>query len=60
MAFLQPVTLKGRHARLVPLSLDHHDGLCEAVRDGELWKLWYTSIPTPDGMRAESSKSLPW
>jgi hypothetical protein len=53
MAFLAPVTLKGCHARLVPLSLDHHDALVEAVRDGELWKLWYTAIPSPEGMRAE-------
>jgi RimJ/RimL family protein N-acetyltransferase len=58
MAFLQPVTLKGRHARLVPLSLDHHDGLAEAVRDGELWKLWYTTIPSPEGMRAEIERRL--
>ena len=58
MAFLEPVTLKGRHARLVPLSLDHHDALAEAVRDGELWKLWYTSIPAPEGMKAEVVRRL--
>jgi RimJ/RimL family protein N-acetyltransferase len=40
------------------LSLDHHDALAEAVRDGELWKLWYTSIPTPDGMKAEIERRL--
>jgi len=55
---LSPVTLKGRHARLVPLSLDHHDALAEAVRDGELWKLWYTSIPAPEGMKAEVARRL--
>jgi len=58
MAFLEPVTLKGRHARLVPLSLDHHDALVEAVRDGELWKLWYTLIPSPEGMRGEIQRRL--
>lgn len=56
--FLEPVTLKGRHARLVPLSHDHHDALCEAVRDGELWRLWYTTIPTPEGMKAEIDRRL--
>lgn len=56
--FLEPVTLKGRHARLVPLSHDHHDALCEVVRDGELWKLWYTSIPTPEKMKAEIDRRL--
>ena len=58
MAFLEPVTLKGRHARLVPLSHDHRDALCEAVRDGELWKLWYTTIPSPEGMKAEIDRRL--
>ena len=40
-----PVTLRGTHATLVPLSAAHADGLAEAARDGELWKLWYTSVP---------------
>ncbi|MBA2589298.1 MAG: GNAT family N-acetyltransferase [Alphaproteobacteria bacterium] len=56
--FLRPITLKGRHARLVPLSHEHHDALCDAVRDGELWKLWYTTIPAPDGMKAEIDRRL--
>src|SRR5690349_15137647 len=58
MAFLEPVTLKGVHASLVLLSQDHHDGLVEATRDGELWKLWYTAVPSPDGMKAEIDRRL--
>ncbi len=58
MAFLEPVTLKGVHASLVPLSQDHHDGLCEATRDGELWKLWYTSVASPESMKAEIDRRL--
>jgi RimJ/RimL family protein N-acetyltransferase len=58
VAFPGPVTLKGRTASLVPLSLDHHDALADAVRDGELWKLWYTAIPAPDGMKAEIERRL--
>jgi N-acetyltransferase len=50
--------LAGPHAALRPLSHEHHDGLCEASRDGELWKLWYTSVPSPDGMRAEIERRL--
>jgi N-acetyltransferase len=45
-----PVTLSGRHATLVPLSPDHTDALIEAVKDGELWNLWYTTIPAPEAM----------
>lgn len=55
---IAPVTLTGRHVELVPLSLDHLDGLTAAVADGELWKLWYTTIPEPAGMRAEIDRRL--
>jgi len=58
MVWLEPVTLGGTHARLEPLSQDHHDGLVAAVTDGELWKLWYTSIPTPEKMPAEIERRL--
>ena len=53
-----PVTLEGTHARLVPLEREHHDALCEATRDGELWRLWYTSVPSPEGMAAEIERRL--
>jgi N-acetyltransferase len=58
MPWLEPVTLSGPHAQLKPLSHDHLDGLTEAVKDGELWKLWYTSIPRPDDMRNEIDRRL--
>jgi RimJ/RimL family protein N-acetyltransferase len=32
--------------------------LCEAVKDGELWKLWYTFIPTPETMEAWIQKAM--
>ena len=56
--FTESVTLSGRHASLEPLSAAHHADLVEAVRDGELWNLWYTSVPTPEGMRAEIERRL--
>ena len=58
MSFLTPVTLKGRHATLAPLSADHLAGLQDAARDGELWKLWYTAVPSPEGMAAEIERRL--
>ena len=57
-AFTEPVTLAGRHAALEPLCAAHHADLLEATRDGELWKLWYTSIPSPEGMGAEIERRL--
>jgi len=58
MPWLEPVTLRGAHARLEPLSADHYDGLLEAVKDGELWKLWYTFIPKAEDMRKEIDRRL--
>src|SRR5260370_20542936 len=58
MPWLEPVTLSGLHARLEPLSHDHIEGLTEAVKDGELWKLWYTHIPKPEDMRKEIDRRL--
>jgi RimJ/RimL family protein N-acetyltransferase len=58
MPWLEAVTLSGPHAQLKPLSHDHIDGLTEAVKDGELWKLWYTSVPRPEDMRKEIDRRL--
>ncbi len=58
MAWLDPVTLSGPHARLEPLVPEHRDDLIAAVRDGELWKLWYTSVPAPEQMEAEIARRL--
>ena len=58
MGWPDPVTLVGPHARLEPLSQAHHDALCEATRDGELWRLWYTAVPSPEGMAREIDRRL--
>src|SRR5258705_8988067 len=58
MPWLEPISLGGPHAQLKPLSQDHCDGLTEAVKDGELWKLWYTFIPKPEEMRKEIDRRL--
>ena len=54
----EPVTLAGPHATLLPLAREHHDALVQATRDGELWKLWYTAVPSPEGMAAEIERRL--
>jgi N-acetyltransferase len=56
--FLQETQLLGKHVQLVPLSMAHHDALVEAVKDGELWRHWYTFIPTPEKMADEISRRL--
>ncbi len=58
MPFTQDTQLCGRYASLVPLRASHHDELVEAVRDGELWRLWYTAVPAPAAMAAEIERRL--
>ncbi|WAH95836.1 GNAT family N-acetyltransferase [Arthrobacter sp. MMS18-M83] len=58
MTLIAPVTLDGRFVTLEPLSPEHHDGLVDAAKDGELWKLWYTSVPSPERMAAEIDRRL--
>ena len=48
MAFVEPVVLESGHVRLLPLGLEHEDGLRAAASDGQLWKLRVTSVPEPD------------
>lgn len=58
MTWLRPVTLAGNFATLQPLSIEHHQAMVDAASDGELWKLWYTSVPAPDRMQAEIDRRL--
>jgi RimJ/RimL family protein N-acetyltransferase len=58
MSFVQAITLQGQHASLVPLSQHHRDDLVEAVKDGELWRLWFTSVPAPEDMATEIDRRL--
>ena len=53
-----PTRLRGTHCALEPLAPEHHDELVAAARDGELWKLWYTSVPGPETMGAEIARRL--
>ncbi len=58
MGWPDETELRGRHAALVPLRPEHAEALADAVRDGELWKLWYTAIPPPERMAAEIERRL--
>ena len=58
MPWLEPVTLRGAHARLEPLSHDHAGGLVEAAKDGDLSKIWYTAIPKAETMGKEIDRRL--
>jgi N-acetyltransferase len=48
--FIEPITLTGAHASIEPLGLEHERALERAAADGELWRLWYTSVAPPGKM----------
>ncbi|MGH8264751.1 MAG: GNAT family N-acetyltransferase [Steroidobacterales bacterium] len=58
MAWLQPIALKSSYVTLEPLAHAHAPDLIEATSDGQLWTLWYTSIPSPEGMKDEIDRRL--
>ena len=58
MSWPTPLELRGAHCALKPLAMDHLDGLADAAREGDLWKIWYTTIPPPEAMAAEIERRL--
>jgi RimJ/RimL family protein N-acetyltransferase len=64
-----PTVLERDGIRLEPMTSDHLDGLVTAAADGELWNLWFTSVPTAaatkgyiaDALRGQQEgHMLPW
>lgn len=56
MDFLAAPVLSNEFVQLEPLTEAHHDDLVEAVRVGDLWRAWYTHIPSPEDMLAAIEK----
>ena len=69
MIKLSPITLEGHGIRLEPLTLEHEADLSAAAADGELWNLWFTSVPNPEETKKyietalagyQAGHMLPW
>ena len=52
------VSLEGHGVRLEPLAASHAPHLAEAVRDGELWRLWFTVVPDPTQVESYVAAAL--
>src|SRR5687768_5195557 len=56
MDFLSIPTLAGELATLEPMAIEHTEDLAEAVGENDLYKAWYTRLPSPAGMAEEAAK----
>lgn len=57
-AWIHQPTLTGQHVTLEPLQAGHADALVRAAADGELWKLWYTTVPGPNTVTDYIARAL--
>jgi RimJ/RimL family protein N-acetyltransferase len=58
MPWPDPISLYGNAVTLAPLAHAHEADLAKAASDGDLHRLWYTTVPTPDKVRAEIDRRL--
>ena len=58
--WILPVELVGNHVKLLPLTHAYAEELEDALQDGEIYKLWYTSVPLVNKVYEEISKRLQW
>lgn len=58
MAWLTPVTLRGNTVTLRPLAPTDNAALLRAASDGELWKQWYTSVPSASSIERYLDKAF--
>ena len=56
--WITPIILTGTLVKLVPIALDHEQGLIDATQDGSLWELWFTSVPKPEQVRDFISSAM--
>lgn len=54
----EPFTASGKHVSVEPLTQGHRADLEEAAADGELHRLWYTTVPSPEKVEAEIDRRL--
>lgn len=44
--WLKEVELESTNFKLIPLRKEHSSAIVAAASDGELWNLWFTSVPS--------------
>ena len=57
-SWFKEIVLETERIKLVPLRLDYKEDLLNAARDGDLGKLWFTSVPTVDTIDDYMDKAI--
>jgi RimJ/RimL family protein N-acetyltransferase len=55
---IDDITLEGKRVRLIPMSLEHLDGLFEASNHSELWKYSPSKVSKPEDLETMMNKNL--
>ena len=58
MSWLERIKLEGELVTLYPLDMSHVEPLKAAVTDGELWKLWFANVPSPQRMQSYVNSAI--
>lgn len=56
--WLKETKLESESVKLIPLREIHASGLLSAASDGELWNLWFTSVPSEKNIDTYVSNAL--
>jgi len=56
--WFKEIVLETERIKLVPLRLDYIEDLLNAAKDGDLGKLWFTSVPTIDTIDDYMDKAI--
>lgn len=56
--WFKEIVLETERIKLVPLRLDYKEDLLNAAKDGDLGKLWFTSVPTVDTIDDYMDKAI--
>lgn len=49
---IRPVTLEGKSIRLEPLTMEHHEALCQVGLDPSLWEWTMSAVASAEDLRA--------
>lgn len=56
--WIDPFSKSGEFVSVIPMTMEHQSDLEEAAADGNLHRLWFTTVPRPEGIANEIERRL--